>query len=169
MTSIDHPDWHAVREAAGWLELNNIEEADRCLGQVAPELQQHPLVASAVCIVALAREEWGRLIVASTWLTETEPGDRHAWIHRATALKELGRPLEALNVLEPAAVHFSEDPLIAEYVTTLLVALGREADADRWRNEAISREICRSIAQAIANCVGAVAKSDTKPPGSDAA
>ena len=131
MRPLGPPDSFLVSAAEGWLELGNVAEACAELGQVAPELQNHPDVLDVRWSVCAAKADWAAALEVARALFHAAPDRPSAWLHRSYALRRApdGSLEAAWQVLLPARQLFREHALIHYNLACYACQLGKMDDA----------------------------------------
>jgi predicted Zn-dependent protease len=97
--SLNSADQKRLIVAEGWLELGSWLEADAELENIAPESRAHPKVMELRYRVYARAKRWHDALEVANALTQLLPNKARNWIHKAEALRALGRQTEAQGVL----------------------------------------------------------------------
>jgi tetratricopeptide (TPR) repeat protein len=95
----------ALREAEGWLELGNFNEAAEAVEMVAFNLRNHPSVLLFRSQLYFAAGQPEVVIDLTAALLAVEPEHPASWFERARALVKLGRLPEARAALVKCIEH----------------------------------------------------------------
>src|SRR5215813_1418206 len=104
MDNIEPPDSHFISAAVGWMELGNLKEAKAELAQVAPALQNHPVVLELRWAICAEEKNWAEGVQLAETLLSILPDEPSGWLHRAYALRRVegGGLQKAWDALLPA-------------------------------------------------------------------
>lgn len=138
MIALGPPDNHHLRAAEGWLELGNPTEAGAELAAIAPHAQAHPDVLEVRWQVLAATRRWQESLDVAAELIRLAPERPQGWIHRAYALHELGRTLEARDQLLPVANAFPRDVTLRYNLACYECQLGHLEPAKSWFQQALA-------------------------------
>lgn len=130
--TLEPPNSHFLRAAAGWLELGNPSAANDELDQIAVAFQEHPEVLEVRWHVCARAGRWDAAVDAAGSLVRHHPDRPDAWVHRSYALHELRRTQEALDQLLPVADRFAEVWIIPYNLACYCAQLGRLPEARAW-------------------------------------
>jgi tetratricopeptide (TPR) repeat protein len=121
-------------------ELGRHDEAETTLSGIAAAFPSEPIIAVAYARVAERRADWGEALVRWNRVAEYIPESPTGPLGAAGALRRLGKPSEALGVLQAAAARFPSSGDIRRECAELSIALGDVAAAERHLREAIEAE-----------------------------
>jgi Flp pilus assembly protein TadD len=138
---LEMSDVHALRAVSGWIDLGNLVEAERELGQIPVQRRHHPDVLETEWLLTAARRDWNRSLTIAELLVAIAPGRPGAWIHRAFALRRAdgGGLTRAREVLLEACDRFPDEAVIPYNLACYAAQLGELDDARRWLETARQR------------------------------
>lgn len=159
MQELEPLDVHRINAACGWLELGNPVEARLELEAVSPEAQSHPAVLDTRWAVLAAEKNWDAAYEVAQQIIVALPEHPTGWLHCAYALRRKtgGSIAAAMEFLEPAAVKFPQEPVIAYNLACYAAQLNRLSEARDWYRRA------RKIGDAKSIKEMALADEDLKP------
>ncbi|HNU50199.1 MAG TPA: tetratricopeptide repeat protein [Verrucomicrobiota bacterium] len=124
MKPLEPPDSLHLDAAQGWLTLGDTVEANEELEKIAVAHRAHPDVLEVRWAVLAAAKKWEACVEVATLLTEVAPDRPEGWVHRAYALHELRRTLEAWETLQPVMARFPDAYLIPYNLACYAAQLG---------------------------------------------
>jgi predicted Zn-dependent protease len=124
-------DTEHLQSAYGFLGAGNYPGAAQQLDQITPDCQKHPGVLSARLSLANQTKQWAACLELVEALIAGQPQNPIFWVHRATFLRELGRPQEAWGGLLSALDRFPKFWMVSYTLACLACALGRQDEAMR--------------------------------------
>ncbi len=81
--------------------------------------------------------KWEACLEIATTLTKVAPERRFGWLHRAQALRKLGRIQEAYDFLQQQRGRFEPNSTIPYFLACYACQLGRLLDAQNWLEHAM--------------------------------
>jgi len=129
---LDIVDARLVEAAKGWCELYAFDEAERELGQVSADKQDHPEVLEVRWQFCMNLERWEQALDQANAIRRLEPEQPEGWIYSASTLVTLDRHLEAFEILDRAVGLFPEDEIINYDLASVCCMLGRIEEARKW-------------------------------------
>jgi tetratricopeptide (TPR) repeat protein len=145
MKTLSHEDSFYIQAATGWLELGNHREASEELRRVAPSSWSHPNFLEALWQISAKQKKWQECFEIAQDIMRISPGWANGWIHRASALHELKRTQEAVEILLPAVELFPENPTIPYNLASYETWLGDYKAACFWLTRAFSLDDPKTI------------------------
>jgi predicted Zn-dependent protease len=91
-----------------------------------------PTLLTQYCAIAARRQDWAEALRRAEIFVVRAPGAPWGWLFRVSALRQLGRPDEALDLLRQAVRRLPRDPEI-------LIVWARQALEEKDRGEALRR------------------------------
>jgi hypothetical protein len=137
---LDAPDIHLLRAAEGWLELGDNEEALRELDGISPQEKNHPAVLEMRFQIFAKKIQWDVCRDIAGEITKQLPAHAGGWLHLAYATRRStgGGVRAALEILQPMAEKFPEEPTIPYNLSCYFCQLGLLADARLWLKKAFA-------------------------------
>ena len=120
----------ALRAACGYMELGLPDLAMEELDSLAGPAADDPEVRELRLLILLKAENWEDAVALGRRLCTDAPERGTAWIHTAFACHELGRTVEAKDLLLAAPSHVREDPLFHYNLGCYLAVLGEPREAE---------------------------------------
>jgi tetratricopeptide (TPR) repeat protein len=122
----------------GWLGLGDPESAKAELEAVSVEFRAHPEFLHRHWEVCSALGDWKQALEVATLLTEMQPKDARAWLHRSYALHELKRTVEAKENLLSVVKQFSKYSVMFYNLGCYECQLGNEDQSLVWLKKAFA-------------------------------
>ncbi|HAV61256.1 MAG TPA: hypothetical protein DCY13_02705 [Verrucomicrobiales bacterium] len=136
MSSLEYPDRHHLNAAAGWLDLDNLDEARAELLKISPDRANHPEVLGLTWQVQAAALDWEAALQTARRHVCAQPDSAAAWIQQSYALHELRRTEEAYRELHEVAGRFTDEGTVAYNLACYTCQLGRLDEAKNWLRKA---------------------------------
>lgn len=95
----------------GYVELGLYEEARGELAVLPPELHERVDVIEITLLCLMGRNNWAEALALATKLCQLEPAEPGGYIHAAFCLHELGRTIEAVDMLSRGPVSLRTKPV----------------------------------------------------------
>ena len=139
MQQLEPPDIHHLRSAEGWLELDNMLEAEVELEKIAPQLREHPTALSVQDDIHAAAGKWEAAAEIARRLVELMPDQPHVGIclAYATRRKAGGGISDARRILVEAEKKFPAEYLMRYNLACYECRLGNLKAAMKWLKKAI--------------------------------
>ena len=115
--------------AQGYCELNMFDEALLELGSLPYDDHQHPTVVELRLTILMQAKRWKSALATGRELTSLAPERTMGYIHAAFCLHELGRTLEARDVLLNGPDALREEPVFHYNLACYECALGNLPEA----------------------------------------
>jgi Flp pilus assembly protein TadD len=127
--------------ALGYLQLNLVEEARKELTRIPRDERHQPDVQAVHVELAMAENNWERVVALAAPLTEIIPTIERPWIAWAYALRELQRVEEAREVLLKAESLLEKATVLVDYnLACYYCVLGDLREARRRLARVFKRE-----------------------------
>lgn len=97
--------------AQGYVELGLYEEACAELSPLPPELHDRVDVIEITLLCLMGGHRWAEALALATKLCSQEPAEPGGYIHAAFCLHELGRTMEAVDVLSRGPITLRTKPV----------------------------------------------------------
>jgi tetratricopeptide (TPR) repeat protein len=123
-------DRHHLDAAQGWTGLGNFDEAMAELDQIDRAGQSHLDVLHVRWVACMLAGRWEKCLRIARKIVRSWPDDQLAPVQVAVSLSTLGRPREALPILEEAVERFGENVVSAMSLAYCYSKLG-ESDLAR--------------------------------------
>jgi len=119
-----------LQYASGYLKLGLLVEAAEELEAIQGKDRLLPSVMSLRSDLYMEAEQWDLLLAVSQELARQRPRYEKGWIHRAYALREMGRVAEAKAVLiEAEPLHWRKSATLHYNLACYCSLLGEHEDA----------------------------------------
>lgn len=123
--------------AEGWLELGNLSEAERALGQISPMHRAHPKVLELRCRIHAAAAKWDQCMIVAEMLTDQTPNRPTGWLLLAAAEHGLGMTADAYETLVAVGEQFAELPEVTYELARYAAMLGDWSECEDWLARAV--------------------------------
>lgn len=129
-------DQRHLEAAEGWLGLGCYIEANEELEQIKLLKRAHPSVLRVRCEMYAVAKNWEAAADIAESICKLLPDDSSGFIQRASALHEINRTREAMNVLLPVVKRFPDEYLISYNLACYFCQLGELHSAVEWLKKA---------------------------------
>jgi predicted Zn-dependent protease len=128
-----------LKAAEGWLELGNIQEANRELEEIEAGLRSHPDVLEVRWQIYAKLMNWEASVDIAKAITKLRPDQSNGWIHLAysTRLMEGSGLWAAIEVLKSVVEQFPDCPMVCYYLACYTSRFGRLVESEKWWNKAL--------------------------------
>lgn len=129
---IEPPDVFFLNAADGWIDLDDLDEAEKELKNISIRLYFHQDVLMVYWEIYARRSYWLSAFAVAQALVAVAPTESVGWINSAFALHTLGRTGEARDLLLRGAPSFPDDVTIAYNLSCFSCVLGDLDASERW-------------------------------------
>jgi len=129
MIDLEPHDLMRLNAADGWLDFDNVIEADKELKQITPAMQRHPEMLARRCKMWAKAESWHSCEKVAQEIIELEPESTFGWIYRSYALHEQDLTGTARMLLLPVVDLFPDDITIRYNLACYECVLGNISGA----------------------------------------
>jgi tetratricopeptide (TPR) repeat protein len=134
-------DKHHLQAAEGWIELNDLIQANAELNEITPQMRAHPDVLAMRRRIFDEAKRWDKLLVVAESLSKGFPDDVDAWVDYARAFSNLGKTEEAIHLQKLKLQDFEHDRAVPYFLGCFTCKIGKLDEARSWLIKAFSTEL----------------------------
>lgn len=135
---MESDDQQSFNEAEGWFDLGNLDAALAALDKISPGVCEQPAVLEMRYHICVKRRNWEAALEFAEDLASVAPDNLNSATLLGCALHQLGRNVEAYNILKPACDAFPIESSPPYVLARVCCALGEIEEARKWLTKALN-------------------------------